>query len=72
MGHEHKLPSALRLERFVKGVTLRDLEQATGRSRMFWQRVETGGSAKLDSDLARKVADALGISPDRIFEGFDR
>lgn len=39
---------------------------------MFWQRVETGGSAKLDSDLARKVADALGISPDRIFEGFDR
>ena len=39
---------------------------------MFIQRLETGGYARLDPDLARKVADALGTTPERIFEGFDR
>jgi len=67
MGHDNKPHSALRIERFLQGVTLRDLEQATGRSRMFFSRLETGGPATLTPDLARKIADTLGVPPEKIF-----
>jgi len=65
MGRDNK--TALRIERFLQGVTLRDLEAATGRSRMFFSRLENGGSAKLDPDTARKVAAVLDTSPEKLF-----
>jgi transcriptional regulator with XRE-family HTH domain len=73
MGPHNKQPSALRLERFLRGVTLRDLEQATGRSRMYWSRVENDGSAVLTPDAASKAAAVLGVTPADLFEnGGDR
>jgi len=39
---------------------------------MFFSRLETGGPAKVNPDLARKIADTLGTSPEKLFEDPDR
>ncbi|GAB4371385.1 MAG: hypothetical protein Kow00128_19210 [Deltaproteobacteria bacterium] len=69
MGHDHKPKTKLRVERFIRGITLRDLEQATGRSRMYFHRLETGGPAILTSDVVEKVSAFLGCPPEKIFSG---
>ena len=67
MGRDNKPHTNLRIERFLRGVTLRDLEAATGRSRMFFSRLETGGSAVLTPELALRISEILTVTPEKLF-----
>lgn len=73
-GQYNKKPkTTLRIERFLCGMTLQQLAEATGRSRMFFSRLETGGSATLTPEIAEKIASVLGTVPEKLFtEGGNR
>ncbi len=60
-------PSALRLARILAGMTQRDVAAQIHRSPSYVHRLETGGSAKAGSDLARKIADTLHAPLDSLF-----
>jgi transcriptional regulator with XRE-family HTH domain len=61
-------PSALRLARVLAGLSQRDVADQVNRSPVYIHRLETGGSAVLTPELASKIADTLGSTPEILFE----
>lgn len=62
-----QLGELISLARELKGWTLRDLEEVCGLSNALISQVETGKIKNPGIYTVQKIADALGISPERLF-----
>ena len=61
-------PSAIRIERTLRGLSQTELAAKIGRDQSWISRLERGLSgARVSPGMARKIADALSTSPEKLF-----
>jgi len=63
-------PSAIRIERTLNDLSQMELAAMIGRDQSWISRLERGLSgARVSSDVAQKISDALNTSPEKLFIG---
>jgi len=64
-----KPPTPLTIARVTAGLRQSDLAENIGKSTAYIHRLETGGSATLTSEIAERIASAVGAPSFVIFQG---